>query len=77
MARTKQTPKHITKQAASYYETHKAKLYQPKPIPARLFTNIWKHNKKAYNIANPNSPDYTIANPLPNKFPRNITTRGK
>jgi hypothetical protein len=39
MARTKQTPKRITKQAASCYETHKAKLYQPKPTPARLLTN--------------------------------------
>jgi hypothetical protein len=39
MARTKQTPKHITKQAASYYETYKAKFYQPKPIPACLLTN--------------------------------------
>jgi hypothetical protein len=36
---TKQIPKHITKQAASCYKTYKAKLYQPKPIPARLFTN--------------------------------------
>jgi hypothetical protein len=39
ITRTKQTPKHTTKQAASRYETHKAKLYQPKPIPARLLTN--------------------------------------
>jgi phage-related protein len=40
MARTKQTPKRIIKQAASRYKTHKAKLYQPKPTPARLLTNI-------------------------------------
>jgi hypothetical protein len=39
IARTKQTPKYTTKQTASYYETHKAKLYQPKPTPARLLTN--------------------------------------
>jgi hypothetical protein len=39
IARTKQTPKRTTKQAASRYETHKAKLYQPKPTPARLLTN--------------------------------------
>jgi hypothetical protein len=39
IARTKQTPKRTTKQAASCYKTYKAKLYQPKPIPARLFTN--------------------------------------
>jgi hypothetical protein len=39
IACTKQTPKHITKQAASCYETYKAKLYQPKPTPACLFTN--------------------------------------
>jgi hypothetical protein len=39
MARTKQTPKYITKQAASCYKTHKAKLYQPKLTPAHLFTN--------------------------------------
>jgi hypothetical protein len=77
MARTKQTPKRTTKQAASYYKTYKAKLYQPKPTPAYLLTNTWKRNKKAYDIANPNSPDYTIANPPLNKFPRNIITRGK
>jgi hypothetical protein len=77
MARTKQTPKYTTKQAASYYETHKTKLYQPKPTPARLFTNTWKRNKKAYDIANPNSPDYIIANPPPNKFLCNTTTRSK
>jgi hypothetical protein len=39
MARIKQTPKRTIKQAASYYKTHKAKFYQPKPTPARLFTN--------------------------------------
>jgi hypothetical protein len=39
MARTKQTLKHTTKQAASCYETYKAKLYQPKLTPARLLTN--------------------------------------
>jgi hypothetical protein len=66
-----------TKQAASCYETHKAKFYQPKPTPARLLTNAWKRNKKAYNITNPNSPDYTIANPPLNKFLRNTTTGGK
>jgi hypothetical protein len=77
ITRTKQTPKRTTKQAASYYEIHKAKLYQPKPTPACLLTNTWKRNKKAYNIANPNSPDYVIANPPLNKFPRNTTARGK
>jgi hypothetical protein len=39
IARTKQTPKHTTKQAASCYETHKAKLYQPKLTPAYLLIN--------------------------------------
>jgi hypothetical protein len=77
IARTKQTPKRITKQAASYYEIYKTKLYQPKLTPAHLLTNTWKRNKKAYDIVNPNSPDYTIANPLLNKFPRNIATGGK
>jgi hypothetical protein len=38
MACIKQTPKHITKQAASY-EIYKTKFYQPKPIPARLLIN--------------------------------------
>jgi hypothetical protein len=77
IACTKQTPKHTTKQTASCYETHKTKLYQPKPTPARLLTNAWKRNKKTYNITNPNSPNYTIANPPPNKFPYNTTTRSK
>jgi hypothetical protein len=77
MARTKQTPKRTTKQAASRYEAHKAKLYQPKPTPARLLTNAWKRNKKAYDIANPNGPDYAIANPPPNKLPRNAAAGGK
>ena len=77
ITRTKQTPKRITKQAISCYKTHKAKLYQPKPTPARLFTNTWKHNKKTYDIANPNSPDYAIANPPPNKFPCNTIARSK
>jgi hypothetical protein len=36
---TKQTLKHIIKQAASCYKTYKAKFYQPKLTPARLFTN--------------------------------------
>jgi hypothetical protein len=39
IACTKQTPKYTTKQAANCYETYKAKLYQPKPTPARLLTN--------------------------------------
>jgi hypothetical protein len=39
IARTKQTPKRTIKQAASRYKTYKAKLYQPKPTPARLLTN--------------------------------------
>jgi hypothetical protein len=77
ITRTKQTSKRITKQAISCYKTHKAKLYQPKPTPARLLTNTWKCNKKTYNITNPNSPDYTIANPPPNKFFCNTATRGK
>jgi hypothetical protein len=77
IARTKQTPKRIIKQAASCYEIYKAKLYQPKPIPACLFTNTWKRNKKAYNITNPNSPDYTITNPPLNKFLCNIIIRSK
>jgi amino acid permease len=52
MARTKQTPKRTKsaskhakptpnrpKQALDRYECHKAKLYQPKPTPARVATN--------------------------------------
>jgi hypothetical protein len=77
IARTKQTPKYTTKQAASCYKTHKAKLYQPKPTPACLLTNTWKYNKKTYDITNPNSPNYVIANPPLNKFSCNIIARSK
>lgn len=66
-----------TKQTARRYEAHKAKIYRPKPTPARLLISDWKRNKQAYDIANIDGPDYAIANPPPNKLPRNAAAGGK